>query len=169
MFLFRFPPTRMAAARTVALYSWVDPTKWTMHESTTAAGLAVAAAQGRNASTVRSYLNRLDLSTPSTHYGCFWCWSAPPQPPPPPPPPVLAPNRMKRTTVKFTVITDPSTKVTVNSAASQIQAAVNDKLQFEIKGIIRSFNALFPVAVVADFVAVRQPGRFVRNEDEDEE
>ena len=52
---------------------------------------------------------------------------------------------------------------------SVAQAAVNDKLQFEIKGIIRSFNALFPVAVVADFVAVRQPGRFVRNEDEDEE
>ena len=93
---------------TVALYSWVDPTKWTMHESTTAAGLAVAAAQGRNASTVRSYLNRLDLSTPSTHYGRFWCWSAPPQPPPPPPPPVLAPNRMKRTTVKFTVFLKPT-------------------------------------------------------------
>jgi hypothetical protein len=30
------------------------------------------------------------------------------------------------TTVKFTVITDPTSKVTVNSAASQIQAAVND-------------------------------------------
>jgi len=47
------------------------------------------------------------------------------------------------------------------------QASVNDKLQFEVKGIIRSYNAVYPVAVVADFVAERQPGRFVRNDDED--
>ncbi|KAL1522607.1 hypothetical protein AB1Y20_017590 [Prymnesium parvum] len=52
---------------------------------------------------------------------------------------------------------------------SYARATVNDKLQFVIRGIIRSYNALYPVAVVADFEAVRQPGRFVRNTDEDEE
>jgi hypothetical protein len=49
------------------------------------------------------------------------------------------------------------------------KASVTDNLQFELKGIIRSYNALYPVAVVADFVAVRQPGRFIRNDDDDEE
>ncbi|KAL3900961.1 MAG: hypothetical protein SGPRY_012362 [Prymnesium sp.] len=48
-------------------------------------------------------------------------------------------------------------------------ATVNEQLQFEIQGIIRSFNALYPVAVVADFVATRQPGRFVRNSDDGNE
>lgn len=43
------------------------------------------------------------------------------------------------------------------------EAGVSDSLQFELDGIIRSYNALYPVAVVADFVATRQPGRFTRN------
>lgn len=49
------------------------------------------------------------------------------------------------------------------------QATVNEKLQFVITGIIRSYNVLFPVAVVADFVAVRQPGRFIRDTGDDDE
>ena len=48
------------------------------------------------------------------------------------------------------------------------EAGVNDSLQFEIDGIIRSYNVLFPVAVVADFVATRAPGRFVRDVEEEE-
>ena len=51
---------------------------------------------------------------------------------------------------------------------SKALARVDEQLQFEVKGIIRSYNALYPVAVVADFVAVRQPGRFVMNTDDDE-
>lgn len=51
---------------------------------------------------------------------------------------------------------------------SVAQATINEKLQFELRGVIRSYNALYPVAVVADFVAERQPGRFVRNTDDDE-
>jgi len=52
---------------------------------------------------------------------------------------------------------------------SSAKANINGQLQFEVKGIIRSYNALYPVAVVADFVAERQSGRFVRNTDDDEE
>jgi|EP00900_Chrysochromulina_parva_P000830 hypothetical protein len=44
---------------------------------------------------------------------------------------------------------------------------VNDKLQFTLEGIIRSYNAIFPVMVIADFKATRLPGRFVRNEEEE--
>mmetsp|Transcript_24813 Transcript_24813/g.42372 ORF Transcript_24813/g.42372 Transcript_24813/m.42372 type:complete len:228 (+) Transcript_24813:27-710(+) len=51
---------------------------------------------------------------------------------------------------------------------SVARAEVTDGLQFKLTGIIRSYNALYPVAVVADFVAVRQPGRFVRNTEEEE-
>lgn len=48
------------------------------------------------------------------------------------------------------------------------RAEIDDNLQFQINGIIRSYNALFPVMVVADFVATRQPGRFVMDTDDDE-
>jgi len=44
---------------------------------------------------------------------------------------------------------------------------VNEDLQFVLSGIIRSYNAIQPVMVIADFVATRQPGRFVRDVDED--
>lgn len=47
--------------------------------------------------------------------------------------------------------------------------SVNADLQFELKGIIRSYNALYPVMVIADFVATRRPGRFVRDVEEDED
>ena len=46
---------------------------------------------------------------------------------------------------------------------------VDEKLQFQLDGVIRSYNALFPVMVIADFSAKRLPGRFVRNVEEDEE
>ena len=46
---------------------------------------------------------------------------------------------------------------------------VDDQLQFQLTGIIRSYNALFPVMVIADFEATRMPGRFVRNTDEEED
>jgi hypothetical protein len=45
---------------------------------------------------------------------------------------------------------------------SDARAEVTSTLQFALRGVIRSFNALYPVAVIADFVAVRLPGRFVR-------
>ena len=77
-------------------------------------------------------------------------------------------------------------------ASTQVEVA--DDLQFQLSGIIRSYNALFPVVVIAgwplahsnerclarsprlsfdlrdssDFVAKRRPGRFVREADEDE-
>lgn len=41
------------------------------------------------------------------------------------------------------------------------RAEVTEKLQFAVRGVIRSYNAAYPVAVIADFVAVRMPGRFV--------
>ena len=43
------------------------------------------------------------------------------------------------------------------------------KLQFTLKGIIRSYNAIYPVMVIADFEATRLPGRFVRDVDDDDE
>jgi len=49
------------------------------------------------------------------------------------------------------------------------QAEVTDNLQFELNGVIRSYNALYPVSVIADFVAVRQPGRFIRDSSDDDE
>lgn len=49
------------------------------------------------------------------------------------------------------------------------QALVNGQLQFELKGIIRSYNAVYPVMVIADFTATRRPGRFVRDVDDDDE
>lgn len=50
---------------------------------------------------------------------------------------------------------------------SQARVAVGDDLKFELKGIIRSYNALQPVMVIADFVATRRPGRFVRDVEEE--
>lgn len=44
---------------------------------------------------------------------------------------------------------------------------VNEELQFKLSGIIRSYNAIYPVAVIADFKATRRPGRFVRDVEED--
>lgn len=41
------------------------------------------------------------------------------------------------------------------------RAEVTPKLQFAVRGVIRSYNVFYPVAVIADFVAVRLPGRFV--------
>lgn len=41
------------------------------------------------------------------------------------------------------------------------RAEVTEKLQFAVRGVIRSYNVFYPVAVIADFVAVRLPGRFV--------
>ena len=46
---------------------------------------------------------------------------------------------------------------------------VNSELQFQIKGVIRSYNALYPVMVIADFEATRRPGRFVRDIADDDE
>ena len=51
---------------------------------------------------------------------------------------------------------------------STVSAMVDDQLQFEIRGVVRSYNALYPVAVIADFTATRLPGRFIRNDDEEE-
>ena len=42
-------------------------------------------------------------------------------------------------------------------------------LQFEIEGITRSFNWLFPVAVIADWKARRLPGRFAAADDDDDD
>ena len=47
------------------------------------------------------------------------------------------------------------------------RAETTGKLQFALRGVIRSFNALYPVAVVADFLAVKMPGRFLINDDEE--
>ena len=52
---------------------------------------------------------------------------------------------------------------------AQARAGVDEKLQFTLSGIIRSYNALYPVMVIADFVATRRPGRFVRDVEEDED
>jgi len=52
-------------------------------------------------------------------------------------------------------------------AASVVK--VDEQLQFTLEGIIRSYNALFPVMVIADFAATRAPGRFVMDYGEDEE
>ena len=48
---------------------------------------------------------------------------------------------------------------------------VNDELQFQLSGVIRSYNALYPVMVIADFSATRRPGRFVKDiqDDDDDE
>lgn len=51
----------------------------------------------------------------------------------------------------------------------EAKAGVDDKLQFTLKGIIRSYNAIYPVMVIADFEATRLPGRFVRDVDDDDE
>lgn len=45
---------------------------------------------------------------------------------------------------------------------------VDDKLQFKLSGIVRSYNAVYPTTVVADFKATRRPGRFVRDVEDDE-
>mmetsp|Transcript_25029 Transcript_25029/g.83222 ORF Transcript_25029/g.83222 Transcript_25029/m.83222 type:complete len:245 (-) Transcript_25029:256-990(-) len=50
---------------------------------------------------------------------------------------------------------------------SNALAEVTSGLQLALRGVIRSYNAIYPVAVVADFVAVRQSGRFVRDSGED--
>ena len=50
----------------------------------------------------------------------------------------------------------------------EAKAGVDEKLQFTLQGIIRSYNALYPVMVIADFEATRQPGRFIRDVEEDE-
>ena len=53
---------------------------------------------------------------------------------------------------------------------AQARAGVSSELQFEINGVIRSYNALYPVMVIADFEAKRRPGRFVKDiADDDEE
>jgi hypothetical protein len=46
---------------------------------------------------------------------------------------------------------------------------VNDQLQFKLEGIIRSYNALYPVMVIADFVASRRAGRFVKDISDDDD
>ena len=51
---------------------------------------------------------------------------------------------------------------------AQARAGVDAKLQFTLSGIIRSYNALYPVMVIADFEATRRPGRFVRDIPEDD-
>lgn len=50
---------------------------------------------------------------------------------------------------------------------STASAVVGNDLKMTVTGIIRSYNVLFPVAVVADYEAKRLPGRFVRNQEED--
>jgi len=52
---------------------------------------------------------------------------------------------------------------------SIVQAQVTEDLQFEIVGITRSYNWLFPVAVVADWTAKRLPGRFAISTDDDDD
>ena len=52
---------------------------------------------------------------------------------------------------------------------AKASAGVDDKLRFTLSGIIRSYNALQPVMVIADFEATRRAGRFVRDVEEDEE
>ena len=52
---------------------------------------------------------------------------------------------------------------------SIVQAQVTEDLQFELEGITRSYNWLYPVAVVADWKAKRLPGRFAMVSDDDEE
>ena len=42
---------------------------------------------------------------------------------------------------------------------SIVKAKTNAELQFELQGIIRSYNALYPVTVIADFVATRRRER----------
>ena len=51
----------------------------------------------------------------------------------------------------------------------EAKAGVDEKLQFTLSGIIRSYNALYPVMVIADFEATRRPGRFVRDVEDDDE
>ena len=50
---------------------------------------------------------------------------------------------------------------------AQARAGVDDKLRFTLSGIIRSYNALQPVSVIADFEATRRAGRFVRDVEEE--
>ena len=52
---------------------------------------------------------------------------------------------------------------------SIVQAQVTEDLQFELEGITRSYNWLYPVAVVADWKAKRLPGRFAMVSDDEEE
>ena len=52
---------------------------------------------------------------------------------------------------------------------AEARAGVDEKLQFKLNGIIRSYNAIYPVMVIADFEATRRPGRFVRDVEDDEE
>jgi len=51
---------------------------------------------------------------------------------------------------------------------AQATVSLDGKLQFVLKGIVRSYNALYPVTTIADFEATRQPGRFVRDVAEEE-
>ena len=51
---------------------------------------------------------------------------------------------------------------------AQARAGVDEKLQFTLSGIIRSYNALYPVMVIADFEAKRRPGRFIKEEPTEE-
>ena len=50
---------------------------------------------------------------------------------------------------------------------AEARAGVDEKLQFTLSGIIRSYNAVYPVMVIADFEAKRRPGRFVREVEDD--
>jgi len=52
---------------------------------------------------------------------------------------------------------------------SIVRARVTEDLQFEVQGITRSYNAAFPVAVVADWTAKRLPGRFARDTGDDDD
>lgn len=50
---------------------------------------------------------------------------------------------------------------------TQITADVNDKLEFILSGEILSYNARDPAQVIAEWEAVRLPGKFVMETDED--
>ena len=52
---------------------------------------------------------------------------------------------------------------------AQALVQVDDNLQFRLNGIIRSYNAVYPVSVIADFEATRLPGRFVYESGDEEE
>ena len=58
---------------------------------------------------------------------------------------------------------------TVALSGSLPHRQVTEDLQFEIAGITRSYNWLFPVAVVADWTAKRLPGRFAMVSDDDDD
>lgn len=52
---------------------------------------------------------------------------------------------------------------------SIVRARVTEDLQFEVQGITRSYNAAFPVMVIADWTAKRLPGRFARDTGDDDD